>query len=44
MPIVRQRKGEYLDRIDDARARGFTRMRIDGRVIAISSENRAKAR
>ncbi len=37
-PIVRQRKGEHLDLIDSARARGFTRMRIDGRVVDISSE------
>jgi len=31
-PLERQRKGEHKERIEDARQRGFARMRIDGRI------------
>jgi excinuclease ABC subunit A len=37
-PLERQRKGEHKERIEDARRRGFTRMRIDGRVIRLDEE------
>jgi len=37
-PLVQNRKGEYRDVIEDAKKRGFTRMRIDGRVIDLSAE------
>ena len=37
-PIVRQRKGEHIDLIEGAGSRGFTRMRVDGRMVDISAE------
>ncbi|HEY0840637.1 MAG TPA: excinuclease ABC subunit UvrA, partial [Vulgatibacter sp.] len=37
-PLVQNRKGEYREVIEDAKKRGFTRMRIDGRVVDISAE------
>ncbi|AKU90092.1 excinuclease ABC subunit UvrA [Vulgatibacter incomptus] len=37
-PLVQNRKGEYREVIDDAKKRGFTRMRIDGRVVDLSAE------
>jgi excinuclease ABC subunit A len=38
-PIVRNRKGEHADKLDHARKQGFTRMRIDGRVVDLSTES-----
>jgi excinuclease ABC subunit A len=40
-PIVQNRKGEHADKIEDARKRGFSRMRIDGRVMDLSESPRA---
>ncbi len=37
-PLVQNRKGEYKDVIEDARKRGLTRMRIDGRIVDVSQE------
>jgi excinuclease ABC subunit A len=37
-PLERQRKGEHKERLEDARRRGFSRMRIDGRVIDLDQE------
>ncbi|MCG6871122.1 MAG: excinuclease ABC subunit UvrA [Gammaproteobacteria bacterium] len=34
-PLVRQRKGEHQQVLDDARAQGFVRARIDGRVYEL---------
>jgi excinuclease ABC subunit A len=32
-PLVRERKGEFADLLDDLRARGFVRFRIDGAIV-----------
>ncbi len=37
-PLVQNRKGEYREVIEDAKKRGFTRMRVDGRVVDITAE------
>ena len=37
-PLERQRKGEHKEAIAEARARGFSRMRIDGRVVDLDAE------
>ncbi|HWV37006.1 MAG TPA: excinuclease ABC subunit UvrA [Vulgatibacter sp.] len=37
-PLVQNRKGEYREVVEDAKKRGFTRMRIDGRIVDISAE------
>src|SRR5579875_3041656 len=37
-PVVRGRKGEYKKEIDDIRAEGFARVRIDGAVYDLSSD------
>ncbi len=37
-PLVQNRKGEYREVIEDAKKRGFSRMRIDGRVVDVSAE------
>jgi excinuclease ABC subunit A len=34
-PLERQRKGEHKERIEAARRRGFSRMRIDGRIVRL---------
>ncbi|MCD6047550.1 MAG: UvrABC system protein [Gammaproteobacteria bacterium] len=34
-PVVRERKGEYRDLIDQLKAQGFVRARIDGKVIEL---------
>lgn len=35
-PLVRNRKGEFKDLFDSLRAQGFARVRVDGKVLAIS--------
>jgi len=37
-PVVRGRKGEYRKEIDEIRAEGFTRVRIDGTVYDLSTD------
>ena len=37
-PVVRDRKGEHQQVLDDARARGFVRARIDGEVRSLDEE------
>jgi excinuclease ABC subunit A len=37
-PVVRDRKGEYKDVFDDARKKGFVRVRVDGKVSDLSGE------
>ena len=37
-PVVRDRKGEHQQVLDDARARGFVRARIDGEVLSLDEE------
>jgi len=37
-PLVQNRKGEYREIFDDAKKRGYTRMRVDGRVIDLTAE------
>ena len=32
-PLVRERKGEFIELLDDLRARGFVRFRIDGAIV-----------
>jgi excinuclease ABC subunit A len=34
-PLERQRKGEHKERMTDAQGRGYSRMRIDGRVLSL---------
>src|SRR3546814_19603557 len=34
-PVVRGRKGEHLEWFEQARAQGFVRMRVDGRVYEL---------
>ncbi len=34
-PVVSGRKGEHLDRLEDLRAQGYVRVRIDGEVVEI---------
>ncbi|HMJ12785.1 MAG TPA: excinuclease ABC subunit UvrA, partial [Polyangiaceae bacterium] len=34
-PLERQRKGEHRERLADLKSRGFTRVRVDGRVIRL---------
>ena len=38
-PLVRGRKGEYKKEIDDIRAEGFARVRIDGTVYDLSTDD-----
>ncbi len=38
-PIVKGRKGEYRKEIEDIRREGFTRVRIDGRIVDLSAED-----
>jgi excinuclease ABC subunit A len=37
-PLMRQRKGEHKDVLDKAQTKGFTRLRIDGRVVRLGHE------
>jgi len=37
-PIVRGRKGEYRKEIDELRQHGFTKVRIDGKIVDLSEE------
>lgn len=37
-PLVQNRKGEHKELIEDAKKRGFHRMRIDGRFVDLESE------
>lgn len=37
-PLVQNRRGEYREEIEDSQKRGFSRMRIDGRVVDLASE------
>ena len=36
-PVVTERKGEFADLIDDMRAQGFVRMRVDGAMVEIDA-------
>jgi len=38
-PIVRGRKGEYRKEMEDIRKEGFSRVRVDGKVVDLSSED-----
>jgi excinuclease ABC subunit A len=40
-PAVSRRKGEYKEVFSDARAEGFTRVRVDGEIMDLSSEIKA---
>jgi excinuclease ABC subunit A len=37
-PLARQRKGEHKDILEKAQAKGFARLRIDGRVVRLGQE------
>ena len=37
-PVVRGRKGEYVKTFDDARKKGFVRVRVDGEMYELSGE------
>ena len=37
-PLVQNRKGEHREVFEDAKKRGFSRMRIDGRVVDLTAE------
>jgi excinuclease ABC subunit A len=37
-PLVSRRKGEYKEVFNDARAEGFTRVRVNGEILDLSSE------
>jgi len=37
-PIVRGRKGEYRKEIDDLRKQGFTRIKLNGKIVDLSEE------
>src|SRR5690606_28241427 len=37
-PLVVDRRGEHREILEDARRRGFARMRVDGRVVDLASE------
>ncbi len=37
-PIVRRRKGEYRKEIDELRKEGFTRIKLNGRIVDLSEE------
>ena len=37
-PKVRGRKGEYRDLLEEARRKGFTRVRVDGEVLSLDQE------
>lgn len=37
-PLVQDRRGEHKEILEDARRRGFARMRVDGRVVDLASE------
>src|SRR5205085_10626936 len=44
-PVVAGRKGEQVDLLEELRAQGFTRVRIDGRVHELdAAPRRARAR
>jgi excinuclease ABC subunit A len=36
-PVVAERKGEFADLIDDLRAQGFVRLRVDGKMMEIDT-------
>jgi excinuclease ABC subunit A len=37
-PIVRQRKGEYTDLFGNLRQKGYTRVRVDGKIIGLDED------
>ncbi|MBD3173810.1 MAG: excinuclease ABC subunit UvrA [Armatimonadia bacterium] len=37
-PLVRDRKGEYLDLLEEARAEGFARVRVNGEIVDLADE------
>jgi excinuclease ABC subunit A len=37
-PLARQRKGEHKDLLEKAQAKGFSRLRVDGRVVRLGQE------
>ncbi len=41
-PVVRERKGEYRKELDDIEAKGFLRVRVDGKVIRLDDAEARK--
>src|SRR5690606_13855803 len=41
-PVMRERKGEHLALLDELRAQGFVRARIDGRIHGVAKEQQAR--
>ena len=37
-PVVKDRKGEHVQALEDARSGGFVRARVDGRVLSLDDE------
>ena len=37
-PIIRDRKGEFLDLIKNMRQKGFTQLRVDGQIIGVNDD------
>ncbi|MGI8680075.1 MAG: excinuclease ABC subunit UvrA [Jatrophihabitans sp.] len=41
-PVIRERKGEYVDLMDDLQAKGFARVRVDGVVHSLTDPPKLK--
>ena len=41
-PVVNERKGEFMDLVDDLRAQGFVRLRVDGELVEIDAVPKMK--
>ncbi len=41
-PVVTERKGEFMDLVDDMRAQGFVRLRVDGAMVEIDAVPKLK--
>ena len=41
-PVVNERKGEFMDLVDDLRAQGFVRLRVDGALVEIDAVPKMK--
>ena len=41
-PVVNERKGEFMDLVDDLRAQGFVRLRVDGAQVEIDAVPKMK--
>ncbi len=37
-PVIRDRKGEFLDLVKNLRQKGFTHLRVDGQIMSINSD------